>query len=296
MAARESEGDDWMEKAEKKLKSFNIFGGGSKYEDAAEMFTKAANQYKIAKKLKPSDHHPGDLAGNAFIRAAECNVKSQSKHEAATNYVNAANAFKKCNIQDAAKCLTVAIEFFTDEGRFSIAAKHEKELAELFEAESDFEKAIEAYQTAAEYYDGEGSTSSANSCLLKVAQFSAQLENYSKAIELYEKVAKASLDNNLLKWSCKDYFFRATLCYLALGDLQGAKNALEKYTDLDVTFSGQREYSFLQEIITANENYDVEAFTNAVVQFDSVSKLDPWKTSILLRVKNSIKNEDLGLA
>jgi alpha-soluble NSF attachment protein len=65
---------------------------------------------------------------------------------------------------------------------------------------------------------------------------------------------------------------------------------------MDVTFSSQRECKFLESIIAAYEAYDVEAFTNAVVEFDSISKLDAWKTSILLRVKNSIKSEDQGLA
>lgn len=35
---------------------------------------------------------------------------------------------------------------------------------------------------------------------------------------------------------------------------------------------------------------DVDAFTQAVVEYDSISKLDQWKTSILLRIKNSIKS------
>ena len=35
---------------------------------------------------------------------------------------------------------------------------------------------------------------------VQIAQFSAELERYPKAIELYEEVAKASVDNNLLKY------------------------------------------------------------------------------------------------
>ena len=39
-------------------------------------------------------------------------------------------------------------------------------------------------------------------CAAQIAQFSAELERYPKAIELYEEVAKASVDNNLLKYRC----------------------------------------------------------------------------------------------
>jgi len=237
-----------------------------------------------------------DEAAATYVKAADCQLKLDSKHEAASNYVNAANCVKKTNVQDAVIYLKQAVEFFTDEGRFSIAAKHQKEIAELYEQEADYEKAIESYQLSADYYEGEGSTSSANGCLLKVAQFSAQLEKYDKAIEIFENVARGSLDNNLLKWSVKEYFLKAGLCHLCASDIVSAKRALEKYQELDCTFSSQRECKFLQDLVTAYENYDAEAFTQAVVEYDSISKLDQWKTSILLRIKNSIKNEDTSLA
>jgi len=287
--SNEERAEEWLEKAEKRLKAFSLFGGGStKFEDAAEYYAKAANLFKMAKKW--------EQAGGAFIKAAECNLKSQSKHEAATNYINAGNCLKKVNINDAVTCLRTAVEFFTDDGRFSMAAKHQKEIAELFEQELDFEHAMENYQVAADYYEGENSTSNSNSCLLKVAQYAAQLEKYDKAIEIYEKVAKNSLDNNLLKWGVKDYFFKAVLCYLAASDLVSAKRSLDKYQDMDPTFSSQRESKFLTDIITAYEGYDVDAFTQAVVDFDSVTKLDQWKTTILLRIKNHVKSEETGLA
>lgn len=284
--------EEWIAQADKKLKGGfmdKLFSGGSsKHEDAAELYAKGANSYKVAKKW--------DKAGSAFIKAAECNLKAQSKHEAATNYVNAANCFKKDSPTEAVNCYKQAIELYTDEGRFSIAAKHEKELAEMYEAEMDYEHALEAYQTAADYYEGENSTSAANSCLVKVAMYAAQLEKYDKAIEVYEDIARKSLDNNLLKWSVKDYFFRAILCYLCLGDAITAKRQLDKYQEMDYTFGSQRECKFLAEIIKANEDFDVEAFTQAVVEYDSISKLDQWKTTILLRIKNLIKKEETGLA
>lgn len=43
----EAKGDDYEERAEKKLKSWGILG--SKYEDAADLLEKAGNSYKLAK-------------------------------------------------------------------------------------------------------------------------------------------------------------------------------------------------------------------------------------------------------
>ena len=235
----------------------------------------------------------GDEAGDAYKRVAECHSAAKSAHEAASALVNAATSYKKVNVSAAIACLREAVELYCDEGRFSIAAKQQKEIGELCEKEMDFEGAIDQYQAAADLYDGEDATAAGNGCLLKVALFSAQLERYKDAITIYEKVAAKAIDNNLLKWSVKDYFFRAGLCHLALGDLVGAQRAVEKYEEQDVSFADTREGKFLHEIMEAVDAYDVEAFTNAVVEYDSITKLDSWKTSILLKIKNSIKgNKD----
>jgi alpha-soluble NSF attachment protein len=288
MASQEDKGNEWMEKADKKLKSFSLFNSEAKYEDAADMYIKAANSYKMAKNW--------DQAAKAYSRAAECQLKLQSKHEAASNYVQAATCLKKVNGEEAVNYLRTAVDLYTDEGRFSIAAKHQKEIAEYYEEALDHEKALEAYQKAADFYDGEGSTSAAGSCLLKVANFSAQLEKYERAIEIYEQVAKSSLENNLLKWSCKDYFMRAGLCHLCLGDVVSAKRAVEKYRDMDPSFANQRECKFLEQIIAATEDYNVENFTQIVAEYDSISPLDKWKVTLLLRIKNTLKQEDNSLA
>ena len=82
-----------------------------------------------------------------------------------------------------------AVAVQIDLGRFTTAAKLQKEIAELYEAESDLTAAMEAFQTAADYYNGEESTSAANQCLLKVAGFAASTLDYKRAIEIYEQVA-----------------------------------------------------------------------------------------------------------
>ena len=50
MADQEAKGDEFEKKAEKKLKGWGIFG--SKYDDAADLFDKAGNCYKLAKACK----------------------------------------------------------------------------------------------------------------------------------------------------------------------------------------------------------------------------------------------------
>jgi len=280
----DSKGEEWLGKAERKLKSANysvctsFSGRTEQFEDAADMFTRAGNSFKIDKKW--------DKAGLAFTKAAESYI---SKNEVAQSYLSAALCYKKIqNTKSAVHYIKQAIEFYTEEGRFSIAAKHQKEIAELYEEGSDIENALAAYQTAADYYEAEGSTNTANSCLLKVALLSLQLERYDAAIEVYEKIAARSMNNSLLRWKVKSSYLCAGLCYLATGDLVAAERAIEKYMDEDATFASQRECRFLQDITTASKEYDTEAFTKAVTEYDSISKFESWQTSILLKIRNPI--------
>jgi len=276
--SQEEKAEAYIVQAGNKLKSFWMTA--AKYEEASEFYVKAANLYKVAKKW-------GE-AGKAFLKSADCQIKAQSKHEAATNYVEAANCFKKVDVPESINCLKLAIEIYLDMGRFPIAAKHHKDIAEQYEGESNLEEAIKHFTTAAEYYASEEAGSSANQCLLKVAQFAAQLEKYDLAIEKFEQVAQASIDNTLLKWSVKEYLLKAGFCHLATTDIITARRALEKYQEMDVTFGSTRECIFLKNLTDAYENGDIDAFTNVVVEYDRLSPLDNWKTSILLRIKKSI--------
>jgi len=269
-------------KAEKKEKSWFASFSGSKWEDAEELYTKAANQLKVAKQW--------DEAGATFQKSAGCHLKMQSPHDAATSYTDAAQCYKKTNTQQAVLMYKEVVSIHIDLGRFTTAAKMQKEIGELYEAEGDNEKAVEAYQTAADYYQAEENNSTANQMLLKVAGLAAAAKDYKRAIEIYEQVAIASLESNLLKFSVKDYLLRAGLCRLATGEIGAAVNALERYNGMDATFAGSREGTLLRDVTTATEQMDEDVFTLKVREYDEISRLDGQKTSLLLEVKNQIKN------
>lgn len=179
-------------------------------------------------------------------------------------------------------------------GRFTIAAKHHQSIAEMYETDgADLIKSIQHYEQAAEYFAGEESTSSATKCLLKVAQYSAQLEKYDKAIEIYEKTASMSLESALLKYSAKDYLFRAALCHMCI-DVLNAQHALERYVQMYPAFQDSREYKLVKVLIENIEEQNVDGYTDAVKEYDSISRLDQWYTTILLRIKKQLnENPDL---
>lgn len=281
-----------MAEAEKKLttqKGFfgSLFGSGSnRLDEALDCYKRAANMFKMSKNW--------GQAGRAFQEAASLHSKGGSAHDAATCYVDASNCYKKIDPNEAIGCLMKAIEIYTEMGRFSIAAKHHQSIAEMYEGEAnDLQRAVQHYESAADYFRGEESTSSANKCMIKVAQYAAQLEDYDKAIQIYEQVASSCLDSSLLKYSAKEYFFRASLCHLSV-DLLNAQHALEKYSQQYPAFQDSREYKLVKDLCEHLEEQNIEGFTDTVKDYDSISRLDQWYTTILLRIKKQANdNPDL---
>ncbi|XP_077216047.1 alpha-soluble NSF attachment protein 2-like [Tasmannia lanceolata] len=275
-------GEELEKKAEKKLSGWGLFG--SKYEDASDLFDKAANSYKLSKSW--------DKAGGVYIKLANCHLKLESKHEAASAYVDAANCYKKTSAQEAMSCFNNAMNLFMEIGRLNMAARYCKEIGELYEAEQDFEKAMDFFERSADLFQSEEVTTSANQCRQKVAQFAAQLEQYPKAVEIYESIARQSMNNNLLKYSVRGFLLNAGLCQLCRGDIVAITNSLEQYQELDPTFSGTREYKFLADLASAIDEEDVGKFTDVIKEFDSMTRLDAWKTTLLLRAKNALKAKE----
>lgn len=79
-------------------------------------------------------------------------------------------------------------------------------------------------------------------------------------------------------------------------DMVATSRALESYRELDNTFASTREHQLLVDLAEAVEQGDQEVFADKLFQYDNLSKLDKWKTTILLRVKNAIeeKGEDFS--
>uniref|UniRef100_A0A8C6Z3K3 Alpha-soluble NSF attachment protein-like n=1 Tax=Nothoprocta perdicaria TaxID=30464 RepID=A0A8C6Z3K3_NOTPE len=260
--------------------------GSSRIEEACDMYARAANMFKMAKNWS--------AAGNAFCQAARLHLQLQSKHDAATSLVDAGNAFKKADPQEAVNCLGRAIEIYTDMGRFTIAAKHHISIAEIYETELvDIEKAIAHYEQAADYYRGEESNSAP--CPLRVPSCPLQvLCPSSPRVPSCPLVGTSAMDSPLLKYSAKEHFFRAALCHFCV-DMLNAKLAVQRYEEMFPAFGDSRECKLLKKLLDAHEEQNVDAYTDAVKEFDSISRLDQWLTTMLLRIKKSIQGEEEDL-
>ncbi|KAI1005017.1 putative vesicular-fusion protein sec17 [Podosphaera aphanis] len=284
-----------LQKAEKAVAGasggFSLFGGKQeKWENAADLYTQAANAFRLQKQNKE--------AGEAFEKCASIQTnKLNEPDDAANTFTEAFKVYRKSDPEDAARCLDVAINHYTSRGNFRRAATHKQNVAEVFETElGDMKRAIESYELAASWFENDNAEALANKLYLKVADLAATDGDYYKAIENFEKVATTSVNNNLMKWSVKDFFLKAGLCHLAVGDLVASNRAIEKYCDLDPSFMTTREHQLLKDLSEAVDAGDQDIFADKLFQYDQISKLDKWKTSILLKIKNSIeeKGEDFS--
>ncbi|KAG7668703.1 hypothetical protein Ndes2526B_g03672 [Nannochloris sp. 'desiccata'] len=269
----------YVAQGDRKLLSLGWFS--NKYEEAAEFFEKGANQFKLAKAWKE--------AGDTYIKLAEVNIKLESKHDSATAWVEAAKAYQKCDQKKSVNCLQKAVSLYTDMGRLGMAARQLREVAEILEKEDDSRpESLLFYEQAADLFGADNSTAEASKCLLKVAQFSAEAENYPKAIGIYEQVARAAADNNLLRFSAKGHLLHAALCSLCYAGPAATRDRLERYKDIDVNLDGSRESVLVESLVNATEEGDPEAFTAAVAEFDALTRLDAFKTALLLRAKRKL--------
>jgi len=290
MNNRELQGEQYMGEAQKALKKFTIFGIGAeaKYETAAGCFEKAAAQFKAAKNAKRAAH--------AYIEAAKNLEKINSELEATTNWKNAATQLAiSGDIDEAVQCFSKAIDHYLASDRFNQAGKLQSEIGKLYEDKKIFGKAIMFYNEAIGSFESESNKSQARKVKLQVADILAKSGEYRKAIDLYESIAKDGVDDNLLRWSVKNHLLKASLCQLVLGaqkdDMSEATKAFAKYEEWSEIFCGTRENKLVQDLRKAYEEMNTEAFQDAIFEFDNISKLDEFKTSLLHVVLQELKKE-----
>jgi alpha-soluble NSF attachment protein len=63
------------------------------------------------------------------------------------------------------------------------------------------------------------------------------------------------------------------------------QNALRRYEDISPSFADSREFKFIKDLALCVEEQNCDHFTEAVRNYDKISRLEPWQTSLLLIAK-----------
>jgi alpha-soluble NSF attachment protein len=209
--------------------------------------------------------------------------------------LEAARSYQKSDIKKAVTVYEQLISNETQRGDFNMAAKHSLVLAELLDQDGDSVSAINHYKVAEDLYLINDNTSFADKCSLKLAAYDASSGNYISASERYEAVGMRQL-NGLSRHSSTENFFRALMCLLAVNngkDLQRVKQKLEHYENQSPIFSDSRQAKFIYDVCDAIESGDPQQISDVAREYDSVSRLDNQNTTILLSIRNSLRDVDL---
>lgn len=283
MEATADRGNAFREEGRKALTRMTIFGFGKsqKFEDAAEAFTKAGNAFKLANSWQS--------AGDVFLEAADAWAQAgDALNDSVTSVVEAANCYKKISPVDAVRTYRRAIDMYNDVGRFGMSARYAKEMAEVFEADHNNEGALAAFQEAADLFNSDNKKSNSMQCLQKVAGLAADMGELNRAADIFETLGKDALQSRLGQYSAKGHFFSCLLCHFALGDNVQVRVKVEAFKNADFTFGTSRECEFVEKLLQACDGNDTEAFSQHCADFDRITPLDPFKTTLLLKAKKFI--------
>jgi len=267
---------------------FHLTSKSHKYENAAELFMKAAKQYQVAKQYTD--------AGNAYIRACDSYQRSSNtynSHNMATCYIQAAQNFSKQDVGAGIAAMLKGISIMTEEGKFDRAAKHEKEIAELFETMGDIDNAVKHYEIAGDYYETEGSKTTGAGCLERIIPLIAEKGDFHRAVELIEKICDA-YSTTLAKHSIKDLCLKAGIFLLCIPDTVAANKSLEKWVIKYNEFRSTREYNFLAKLIKAAISGDGDSFKGAMDEWETISSLDGFKKRYLDKALEKVQTGDDG--
>lgn len=103
-------------------------------------------------------------AAECFARLGDCQLKCDSKHEAATAYVEAAKMAAKAKPALGTELLQRAVGLYTDMGRLNMAARQLREIAEVNEKEGAKQEALAFYEQAADLFETDGANAEATKC------------------------------------------------------------------------------------------------------------------------------------
>jgi len=274
-----------VRQADAKLKGgfLSCFGGTRRFEEAIDIYQQAANQFKLSKEWEE--------AANCYKQCAYCSQKTGDVNAEADSYQEAGNILKKISSSQAVEAYEQAVSLLSAGGRFPQAGKLLMAIADLQEVEKlENSEAKSYYKRASEMFElDDHGKSNLTKCNLKVAEYMAKDGELQDAIRIFESEGEKALRNTQLQFGAKEHFLKAGLLHLLVGDSVTVNLAVERYNATDPRFATSREGELLAGLAQAQEAGDGAAFVDRLSLYDSVTPLDPWKTEILLKVKNSLQ-------
>ena len=171
MVEREKEAYEYIKKAsEKQNPGFfsKLFSNKeSRLEESLDLLEKAANIFKLVKKWQE--------AGDTMMNCAK--IQNELNSDCAQSYIEASHCFSFVDKEKSIEAQIKALESYVNKGRFQLAGKIQKQIAEKYEEDFEYLKAASSYKKAADFFSMESMNSKSyeQGCLLKYADLLSSL-------------------------------------------------------------------------------------------------------------------------
>ncbi|KAL6926431.1 hypothetical protein ACO0SA_003921 [Hanseniaspora valbyensis] len=267
------------------------------YEEAIDLYIQAAKIYRLGSGSAKQDY---SKAASCYIQAADvCLDLLQNFNEAAVNFIEGYKLYKMDQeFSSAIEALKKGIECFTVKmGQFRRAANYQFELGEVLELQlQDYKEAAKVYKMAGDWYLQDNALQLSNKCYLKYADLlslqSKGDQDLFDAIKTYQTLIENNLAKNTNTWSLKDYYLKIGLLQLLLTDSVAAERTLNEAKQKLSDDKDCKEFQLLAKLIECYQEQDLDLMSQTLMQFDKFQKLDNWKTTILLKIKESMIGND----
>lgn len=254
-------------------------------EAAAVMYGRAAADFKLAAAWEE--------AVDAHVKQARVLADLGHGYEEAEVWTLAAKTALRARCrpgrEGAVALFERAAAAHADAGRLCTAAKRLRDAAQV---PGDCDDRVRLYERAAAMFEADHAGSEATKCRLEIARL---VTDPLRAAEEYEAVAGAWADDGLRRYQARACFLDAGICRLCCVEAADVRTALDRYVDVDPAFEGSREHAFLVAVVDAADAGDEDEFVRLVAEYDALTRLEPHRASLLLRVKRAIaaRRDDL---
>lgn len=260
------------------------------FDDAASLYIKAGNQYKLAKLWKN--------AGDAFYEASLLLQKNKDIMEN-VRLQNAAECYSllphdDINFELIKLCLINAINILDgqlDNTDFNKIGKLYEILGDYFENSLE---SVKYYEDSVKYYDAcTSSNYTKQQCMIKLAKLYVNNKIYDKGGQLFEQLAELRSNSKIMQTSTITdyhlitYLTNMLLCKIGYYDIIGLKKCIDKCNVNYPDYIKTPEYESMCSLCDAIEFNNIDKFKRTVEQFPN-NNLEQWKLDILSVAFDSI--------
>ena len=226
--------------------------------------------------------------------------------------------YLKVDKTEALVCFNEAILLYCDNGRFDVAARLERIVADEHFRNKHWEEASLHYRKAANFLAGEQMFDQSDNCLEQAGYCFIEMKEYRKASFTYTTIAEGCCASNLRYFNSRGFLMKALLCLIAVPiplSLDAPTNLnrkeKEKYDEefvikmkeasatkynevyaklvdfekIDCLWRCSKEALFIDNIVSLRLNYDREKFANHIYYYNNVKPLDR-QSVVMLKVMN----------